>query len=147
MLPGRTRRACLAGALIALLSVPIPRAALARTLVVGGKGYTEQLLMAEMTRQLLTAKGFQIETRTGFDTNALRQAQEAGQIDLYWEYTGTSLREFNKITEKLTPVETYNRVKELDAPATSRECVTEPDPRSAWNRPSAATAPLRGSPQ
>ena len=111
----RTRRACLAGALVALLSPSIPRAALARTLVVGGKDFTEQLLMAEMTSQLLTAKGFQVETRTGFDTSALRQAQEAGRIDLYWEYTGTSLREFNKVTEQLNPAETYNRVKQLDA--------------------------------
>ena len=71
--------------------------------------------MAEMTSQLLNAKGFQVETRSGFDTNALRQAQEAGHIDLYWEYTGTSLREFNKVTERLTPAETYNRVKQLDA--------------------------------
>ena len=115
VLAGWTRRACLAGALVALLSVYIPQAALARTLVVGGKGYTEQLLMAEMTSQLLTAKGFQVETRAGFDTNALRREQEAGRIDLYWEYTGTSLREFNKITERLTPAETYNRVKQLDA--------------------------------
>src|ERR687889_207182 len=115
VLAGQTRRACLAGALVALLSASIPPAALARSLVVGGKGYTEQLLMAEMTSQLLTAKGFQVETRAGFDTNALRRAQEAGRIDLYWEYTGTSLREFNKVTERLTPAEAYNRVKQLDA--------------------------------
>ena len=111
---GRTRRTCLAGALIAFLPTS-SRPALARTLVVGGKYFTEQLLMAEMTSQLLTAKGFQIEARAGFDTNALRQAQEAGRIDLYWEYTGTSLRRFNKVTEQLTPAETYNRVKQLDA--------------------------------
>jgi osmoprotectant transport system substrate-binding protein len=114
VLTGQTRRACLAGALVASLSASIPRAAFARTLVVGGKGFTEQLLMAELTSQLLTAKGFQVEARAGFDTNALRQAQEAGRIDLYWEYTGTSLREFNKVTERLTPAETYNRVKQLD---------------------------------
>jgi osmoprotectant transport system substrate-binding protein len=113
-LTGRTRRACLAGALIAFLSTS-SRPALARTLVVGGKYFTEQLLMAELTSQLLNAKGFEVETRSGFDTNALRQAQEAGHIDLYWEYTGTSLREFNKVTERLTPAETYNRVKQLDA--------------------------------
>ena len=32
---------------------------------------------------------------------ALRQAQENGQVDVYWEYTGTSLITFNKITDKL----------------------------------------------
>jgi osmoprotectant transport system substrate-binding protein len=89
--------------------------ALAQTLVVGGKNFTEQLLMAEMTTQLLTAKGFQAERRSGYDTTRLRQAHEAGVVDLCWEYTGTSLREFNNVTEQLTPAETYERVKHLDA--------------------------------
>ncbi|MDX1467040.1 MAG: glycine betaine ABC transporter substrate-binding protein, partial [Halomonas sp.] len=38
-----------------------------------------------------------------------------GQIDLYWEYTGTSLINYNDVTERLSPEETYSRVKELDA--------------------------------
>jgi osmoprotectant transport system substrate-binding protein len=86
----------------------------AQTLVVGGKNFTEQQLMAEMTTQLLTAKGFKIDKRAGLGTAPLRQALEAGQIDLYWEYTGTSLITFNKVTEKLDPAATYARVKELD---------------------------------
>ena len=110
----RAGHAFIAAAII-LLSIAAPIAALAQTLVVGGKDFTEQLLMAEMTSQLLTAKGFQVEKRSGFDTTRLRRAQEAGLVDLYWEYTGTSLREFNKVTEQLSPAETYARVKELDA--------------------------------
>jgi osmoprotectant transport system substrate-binding protein len=106
--------AFLAGAFIAILAIQAPIAVLAQTLVVGGKGYTEQVLMAEMTSQLLTSKGLRVETRSGFDTTSLRKAQETGVVDLYWEYTGTSLREFNKVTEKLSPAETYARVKQLD---------------------------------
>jgi len=87
----------------------------AQTLVVGGKNFTEQQLMAEMTTQLLTAKGFKVDKRAGLGTAPLRQAQEAGQIDLYWEYTGTSLITFNKVTDKLDSAATYARVKELDA--------------------------------
>ena len=45
----------------------------------------------------------------------LRQAQENGQIDVYWEYTGTSLITYNKVTDKLSPAATYAKVKELDA--------------------------------
>ncbi|WP_331280518.1 glycine betaine ABC transporter substrate-binding protein [Halomonas sp. BC04] len=45
----------------------------------------------------------------------LRQAQENGQIDLYWEYTGTSLITYNGISERLDPEQTYATVKELDA--------------------------------
>jgi len=36
-------------------------------------------------------------------------------VDLYWEYTGTSLIVFNNVTEMLSAEETYQRVKELDA--------------------------------
>jgi osmoprotectant transport system substrate-binding protein len=108
------RHIFIVGASIALLALSLT-AALAQIVVVGGKNFTEQLLMAEMTTQLLTSNGFQVERRTGYDTTRVRQAQEAGVVDLYWEYTGTSLREFNKVTEQLSPAETYARVKRLDA--------------------------------
>jgi osmoprotectant transport system substrate-binding protein len=87
----------------------------AQTIVVGGKNFTEQQIMSEMTAQLLKAKGFTVDKRAGLGTAPLRQAQEAGQIDVYWEYTGTSLINFNKVTEKLDPAATYAKVKELDA--------------------------------
>ncbi|TCK23555.1 osmoprotectant transport system substrate-binding protein [Ancylobacter aquaticus] len=91
-------------------------AASADTIVVGGKNYTEQQLMAEMTAQLLSAKGFEVDKRAGLGTAPLRQAQENGQIGVYWEYTGTSLITFNKVTDKLDAEATYAKVKELDAP-------------------------------
>ena len=50
----------------------------------------------------------------GVGSAVLRQAQENGQIDLYWEYTGTSLINYNDVTESLSADETYQRVKELD---------------------------------
>jgi osmoprotectant transport system substrate-binding protein len=87
----------------------------AQTIVVGGKNFTEQQIMAEMTSQLLQAKGFKTDKRAGLGTAPLRQAQEAGQIDVYWEYTGTSLITFNKVTDKLDASATYAKVKELDA--------------------------------
>jgi osmoprotectant transport system substrate-binding protein len=87
----------------------------AQTVVVGGKNYTEQQLMAEMTSQLLKAKGFTVDKRAGLGTAPLRQAQENGQVDVYWEYTGTSLITFNKITDKLDADATYAKVKQLDA--------------------------------
>ena len=73
----------------------------AQSVVVGGKNFTEQQLMAEMTTQLLKAKGFTVDKRDGMGTAVLRQAQESGQVDVYWEYTGTSLITFNKVTDKL----------------------------------------------
>jgi osmoprotectant transport system substrate-binding protein len=86
-----------------------------RPLVVGGKNYTEQLLLAEMTTELLRAKGIAAEKRDGLASALLRQAQESGEVDVYWEYTGTSLVVYNKVEEKLSAEQTYERVKELDA--------------------------------
>lgn len=101
----------LAAATLALSAI----VASAQTIVVGGKNFTEQQIMAEMTAQLLRAKAFTVDKRVGLGTAALRQAQEAGQIDVYWEYTGTSLITFNKIKDKMDAAATYAKVKELDA--------------------------------
>lgn len=92
-----------------------PSAKAADPIVVGGKNFTEQQIMAEMTAQLLRAKGFDVEKNAGMGSTVLRSAQENDQIDTYWEYTGTSLITYNKVKEKLGPDETYQRVKELDA--------------------------------
>ena len=90
-------------------------AALAQSIVVGGKNFTEQQIMASMTAQLLKAKGFNPDVKAGMGSAVLRQAQESGQIDVYWEYTGTSLITYNKVSERMSPEATYAKVKELDA--------------------------------
>lgn len=87
----------------------------AADIVVGGKNFTEQQLLSAITGQLLSAKGFNVDNRGGMGSAAVRQAMENGQIDVYWEYTGTSLITYNKVEEKLDAQATYDRVKELDA--------------------------------
>ncbi|MEZ5836756.1 MAG: glycine betaine ABC transporter substrate-binding protein [Geminicoccaceae bacterium] len=87
----------------------------ATEIVVGGKNFTEQQLLSSITEQLLSAKGYDVDNRAGMGSAAVRQAMENGQIDVYWEYTGTSLITYNKVEEKLDAEETYARVKELDA--------------------------------
>ena len=109
------KRSFLGLASAALAFAALPLAAQAQTVVVGGKNFTEQQIMSEMTAQLLKAKGFTVDKRAGLGTAPLRQAQEAGQIDLYWEYTGTSLITFNKVVDKMDAAATYAKVKELDA--------------------------------
>ena len=102
-----------AAALAFVLGAP---AALAQTIVVGGKNFTEQQIMAAMTSQLLQAKGFKTDVKAGMGSAVLRQAQESGQIDVYWEYTGTALGVYHKITDKFTSAEAaYQKIKELDA--------------------------------
>jgi osmoprotectant transport system substrate-binding protein len=102
-----------AGLAAAMLST----AAMAATIVVGGKNFTEQLRLAEMTAQLLEAKGFDVDKRDGMGSQIVRDAQVNGQVDVYWEYTGTSLVTYNKITERMSADETYAKVKALDAKA------------------------------
>ena len=89
--------------------------ATAQNIVVGGKNFTEQQIMSQMTAQLLQSKGFKPDVKAGMGSAVLRQAQESGQIDVYWEYTGTSLITYNKINDRLSPADTYAKVKELDA--------------------------------
>ncbi|WP_070988023.1 glycine betaine ABC transporter substrate-binding protein [Halofilum ochraceum] len=84
-------------------------------ITVGGKNFTEQLLMAEMTTQLLEAKGFDVNKSDGMGSTVLRKAQVNGQVDVYWEYTGTSLVTYNKASaEGLSPEQTINKVRKLD---------------------------------
>ncbi|MFY0312134.1 glycine betaine ABC transporter substrate-binding protein [Leisingera sp. D0M16] len=86
----------------------------AADIVVGGKNFTEQQLLSSITEQLLEAKGYTVDNRAGMGSAAVRQAMENGQIDVYWEYTGTSLITYNKVEGSFTADETYAKVKELD---------------------------------
>ena len=87
----------------------------AQDVVVGGKGFTEQLLMAEMTTQLLAANGFKPDKRVGMGTAVLRQALDSAQVDVLWEYTGTALSNVYKDTEKYSAQDGYEKIKTLDA--------------------------------
>lgn len=98
-----------------LISMAMTLPAKASELVIGGKNFTEQQLLTEITSQYLSKNGYDIERKAGMGSSVLRKAQENGQIDLYWEYTGTSLLNYNKVKEKVPASEVYSRVKELDA--------------------------------
>ena len=101
----------LAAAAAAILTVSTAGAAI----TVGGKNFTEQLLMAEMTAQLLTAKGFDVNKRDGMGSTVLRKAQVNGQIDVYWEYTGTSLVTYNKMDPQgMSAQQTLDAVRKAD---------------------------------
>jgi len=90
--------------------------AAAQTIVVGGKAFTEQQIMTAMTVALLKAKGFAPDRKAGMGSAAVRAALENGQIDVYWEYTGTGLGVFNKITDKFASAEeAYRKIREIDA--------------------------------
>lgn len=103
--------------LIAMLGLAVCTwgGARAQPIVVGAKDFTEQLLVAEISAQLLRDRGFEVHAGAGFTTSGVRRMQEAGVVDAYWEYTGTSLTAFNGVKAALDPDEAFARVKELDA--------------------------------
>ncbi|SER74519.1 osmoprotectant transport system substrate-binding protein [Vreelandella subterranea] len=84
-------------------------------IVVGGLNYTEHLILTSATFQLLQANGYDVDKREGLGTSVLRQAQENGQVDLYWEYTGNSVILFNDQPQPDNAAETYATAKRLDA--------------------------------
>jgi osmoprotectant transport system substrate-binding protein len=57
---------------------------------VGSKEFTEQLILGQITVQALEAAGATVTDQTGLAGSvAARKALESGEIDMYWEYTGT----------------------------------------------------------
>ena len=57
---------------------------------VGSKEFTEQLILGQIAIQALEARGATVTDNTGLpSTGAARKALESGEIDMYWEYTGT----------------------------------------------------------
>ena len=57
---------------------------------VGSKEFTEQLILGQITLQALEATGATVNDQIGLaGTVAARKALESGEIDMYWEYTGT----------------------------------------------------------
>jgi osmoprotectant transport system substrate-binding protein len=86
----------------------------ADTIRVGGKVVTEQHILAEITKQMLERRGYKVDKRVGMGSKIVRAALENGEIDVHWEYTGTALINYNKVTDRLSPQETYDRVKKLD---------------------------------
>ena len=60
------------------------------TIVVGAKTFTEGYLLGHMAVMLLQEAGYDVHEQFGVATAAMRSALESGQIDLYFEYTGTA---------------------------------------------------------
>jgi len=102
-------------AILIIVAVSVQTAS-AASVVVGGKGFTEQLLLAEITGQYLTAQGYDVQLKTGMGTSLVRKALENKQVDLYWEYTGTAFLNFHKNKFANQPGDViYEAVKTKDA--------------------------------
>jgi len=61
---------------------------------VGSKEFTEQLILGQLTVQVLEDAGADVTDETGITgTTNVRKALESDEIDMYWEYTGTGWAE------------------------------------------------------
>nr|WP_246316670.1 glycine betaine ABC transporter substrate-binding protein [Scandinavium goeteborgense] len=86
----------------------------AAPIILATKSFTEQHILSAMTVQYLRKKGFQVQPQTNIATVISRNAMINKQIDMTWEYTGTSLIIFNHINKRMSPQESYDTVKRLD---------------------------------
>lgn len=93
----------------------ITASAHAAPLIVATKSFTEQHILSALTVQYLQKKGFQVQPQTNIATVISRNAMINKQVDMTWEYTGTSLIIFNHINKRMSAQETYDTVKRLDA--------------------------------
>jgi osmoprotectant transport system substrate-binding protein len=85
------------------------------TIVLGTKNFTEQYVLGELYKQALEAKGYEVELKSDIgSTEIIDTALTSGQINMYPEYTGTSLTVvFGEEGSAETAEETYERAKEL----------------------------------
>ncbi|HEU18445.1 MAG TPA: glycine betaine ABC transporter substrate-binding protein [Deltaproteobacteria bacterium] len=89
-----------------------------RNLIVGGKNFTEQLLLPELASILLEQAGFDVTVKTGVGSTIARKSLENAQFDLYYEYTGTAYTLYykQKDTKIMTvPEKVYDWVKKADS--------------------------------
>ena len=83
-------------------------------IAVGSKAFTESRLLGETMAQLLEAEGFEVDRRLNLGgTTIVLRAIQAGEIDLYAEYTGTGWAVYLERTERVTdPLRVYSIVAE-----------------------------------
>ena len=84
---------------------------------VSSKDFTESILLGKITGYLLAAHGATFTDKTNIKGSVnTRTALENGQIDMYWEYTGTAWITYQKNTKPVAdPADQYNQVKAADA--------------------------------
>lgn len=102
------------------------------TIAVGSKDFTEQFILGNMYAEALENAGFNVERRINLGSEQIAdRALQNGEIDLYPEYTGTSLVAVLDYGEQ--------RLTKLDSPEATyqaaRKLYSERDPASTMLQP------------
>lgn len=83
---------------------------------ISSKTFTEAALLGTMTYQYLEELGYPVENKMGLGELAvIRPALTSGQIDLYWEYTGTGVINLMEHDPVFNADESYKLIKDWDA--------------------------------
>ncbi|QHS23680.1 glycine betaine ABC transporter substrate-binding protein [Virgibacillus sp. MSP4-1] len=85
-----------------------------KKLVIGAKNFTEQFVLSKILSIYLKENGYEVEEKNNMASQVVRTALENQQVDLYWEYTGTSLVTYNNQDPIANADEAYEAVKEID---------------------------------
>jgi len=87
------------------------------TFTVSSKDFTESILLGKITEAVLEAHGATVTDKTNIKGSVnTREALTSGQVDMYWEYTGTAWITYLKNTKPLAdPAAQFTAVKAADA--------------------------------
>ncbi len=107
-----TMSGTMAGTMAALPDVSLKGA----TFVVGSKDFSEQIILAQITMQVLQQVGATVTDKSNIKGSVnTRTALTSGNIDMYWEYTGTAWITYLKETKPIAdPAAQYKAVADRD---------------------------------
>jgi osmoprotectant transport system substrate-binding protein len=80
--------------------------------IVGSKDFTESIVLSKIVKQFILANGGTVVDKTNIKgSSTTREAMVSGDINLYWEYTGTAWLVYQKQTDvNIAPATLYTKV-------------------------------------
>jgi osmoprotectant transport system substrate-binding protein len=80
--------------------------------IVGSKDFTESIVLSKIVKQFILANGGTVVDKTNIKgSSTTREAMLSGDINMYWEYTGTAWLVYQKQTDvNISPADLYKKV-------------------------------------
>ena len=80
--------------------------------IVGSKDFTESIVLSKIVKQFILANGGKVTDKTNIKgSSTTREAMVSGDINMYWEYTGTAWLVYQKQTDvNISPADLYKKV-------------------------------------
>jgi len=82
------------------------------SVIVGSKDFTESIVLSKIVTQFILANGGKVVDKTNIKgSSTTREAMVSGDINMYWEYTGTAWLVYQKQTDvNIAPDVLYKKV-------------------------------------